>query len=72
MSFIAFNSKFLPKITIHQAQGNKSKQGLFLNRFLIQNSSGDSYGWLLAKYNEWQILNTVPFLSQISKFPWYL
>lgn len=59
---------FSKKKTIYQVQGNKSKQGsFFLNRCLIPNSSIDSYVWLLAKYNEWQILNTVPILSQISE-----
>lgn len=61
-----FSKKKLPYIKSKGTNPNKALS-FFWNWCLIPNSSVDSYGWLLAKYNEWLILNTVPSLSQISE-----
>lgn len=65
MSFIAFIFKAAQKITIDQVQRNKSKLKSFLIKYLILSLSVEIYEWFSASYyNEWQILNTVAFLSQ--------
>lgn len=63
--FYCFYLQSCSKITIDQVQRNKSKLKSFLIKYLILSLSVEIYEWFSAKYyNEWQILNTVAFLSQ--------